>query len=153
MEEKIKYLLDKIIENKEDSLKVEYISNKLKECIRNFENIDLCKQIIKQYNQEDLNTALRQSAKEYNKRLREILSFELIYFFIIIVLAVLGFLYIRFENIDLNMRVLFSITFVLIYVIFRSGKIKKKVKDNTNKEFEENLSNDFRKEIDDKFNK
>lgn len=153
MEEKIKYLLNKILENQDEPLKVEYIANKLKEYLVSQEDVTKFTEVLKKYDQEQLNAALKQSSKVYNIRLRKILGLELIYFLVAISISILGFKYIKLENVDLNIRVLFSITFVLIYIIFRSGKIKKIVKKKSNEEYEENLSAYFRKEIDDRLNK
>lgn len=153
MEEKIKYLLNKILENQDEPIKVEYIANKLKEYVVSKENITVFTEVLKQYDKENLNAALKQSSKVYNIRLRKILGLELIYFLVAISISILGFKYIKLENVDLNIRVLLSITFVLIYIIFRSGKIKKIVKKKSNEEYEENLSAYFRKEIDDRLNK
>lgn len=153
MEEKIKYLLNKILENQDEPLKVEYIANKLKEYLLSQEDVTKFTEVLKKYDQEQLNAALKQSSKVYNIRLRKILGLELIYFLVAISISILGFKYIKLENVDLNIRVLLSITFVLIYIIFRSGKIKKIVKKKSNEEYEENLSAYFRKEIDDRLNK
>lgn len=153
MEEKIKYLLNKILENQDEPLKVEYIANKLKEYLVSQEDVTKFTEVLKKYDQEQLNAALKQSSKVYNIRLRKILGLELIYFLVAISISILGFKYIKLENVDLNIRVLLSITFVLIYIIFRSGKIKKIVKKKSNEEYEENLSAYFRKEIDDRLNK
>lgn len=153
MEEKIKYLLNKILENQDEPLKVEYIANKLKEYLVSQEDVTKFTEVLKKYDQEQLNAALKQSSKVYNIRLRKILGLELIYFLVAISISILGFKYIKLENVDLNIRVLLSITFVLIYIIFRSGKIKKIVKEKSNEEYEENLSAYFRKEIDDRLNK
>lgn len=153
MDEKIKFLLDKILGNKDEPLKVEYIANKLKQYLVKEQEMNLFIEIVEQYDRDDIDEALKRSSNTYNIRLRKILLKEFAYLLTAVILDIAIFKYVKIDALDLNMKTLFAITFILIYIIFRSGKIKKIVKDKSNEEYEENLSLSFRKEIDDRLNK
>ena len=150
MNKKIRYILDKILENKNEGLKIEFLSNVLKSLI--IDNKETYLKIIKDYNIESLNKALKEGSKSYNKRLNNIIKKEMIYFFLLTLLIYLAHSFINI-NIDKNLKVIFSMSIALIYIIYRSGNIKKIVKIESEKDFNKNLDEKFRGEIYDRVNK
>ena len=150
MNKKIRYVLNKILENKNDGLKVEFLSKVLKSLIIN--NKELYLKITKEYDIDELNEALKEGSKSYTKRLNKVLTKEMIYFLLLILVIYITHRSINI-NIDENLKVLISMSIALIYIIFRSGKIKKIVTNASDKDFNEKLDEKFRGEIYDRINK
>lgn len=150
MNKKIRYVLNKILENKNDGLKVEFLSKVLKSLIIN--NKELYLKITKEYDIDELNEALKEGSKSYTKRLNKVLTKEMIYFLLLILVIYITHRSINI-NIDENLKVLMSMSIALIYIIFRSGKIKKIVTNASDKDFNKKLDEKFIGEIYDRINK
>lgn len=150
MNKKIIYVLNKILENKNDGLKVEFLSKVLKSLIIN--NKELYLKITKEYDIDQLNEALKEGSKSYTKRLNKVLTKEMIYFLLLILVIYITHRSINI-NIDENLKVLISMSIALIYIIFRSGKIKKIVTNASDKDFNKKLDEKFIGEIYDRINK
>ena len=150
MNKKIRYILDKILENKNEGLKVEFLSIILKQLIMGDKELYL--KITKEYDINLLNDALKEGSKSYTKRLNKILTKELIYFLLLILLIYILHRSVNI-NIDENLKHIFSMSIALIYIIFRSSNIKKIVTNESEKDFNKNLDEQFRGEIYDRINK
>lgn len=150
MNKKIRYVLNKMLENKNEGLKVEFLSKVLKSLI--IDNKELYLKIIKEYNIDQLNEALKEGSKSYTKRLNKVLTKEMIYFLLLILAIYITHRSINI-SIDENLKVLISMSIALIYIILRSGKIKKIVTNASDKDFKEKLDEKFRGEIYDRINK
>ena len=129
MNKKIRYVLNKILENKNDGLKVEFLSKVLKSLIIN--NKELYLKITKEYDIDELNEALKEGSKSYTKRLNKVLTKEMIYFLLLILVIYITHRSINI-NIDENLKVLTNAS---------------------DKDFNNKLDEKFRGEIYDRINK